>query len=68
MKKLIFILIATGAVFATNIYAQSINKGMDMDGMKMGTPAQTSSAATLTDGEVKAVNKTNQSITLKHGG
>jgi Cu(I)/Ag(I) efflux system protein CusF len=67
MKKLISILIAIGTVFATNVYAQTMNKGMDMGGMKMDIPVQPSSADALTDGEVKAVNKTNQSITLKHG-
>lgn len=67
MKKLIAILIATGAILAANVYAQSMNKGMDMEAMKMDTPAQTSSANTLTAGEVKAVDKKNQSITLKHG-
>jgi Cu/Ag efflux protein CusF len=67
MEKLISILITTGAMLTTSVYAQSMNKGMDMDGMKMDTPVQTSSANTLTDGEVRAVNKANQSITLKHG-
>jgi Cu(I)/Ag(I) efflux system protein CusF len=67
MKNLISILIATGMAFTANGYAQSMTKEMNMAGMKMDAPAQTSSINTLADGEVKAVDKNNQSITLKHG-
>ncbi len=67
MNKLISAVITTGAIVATNVYAQSMNKGMDMGGIIMDVPAQVSGANTLTDGEVKAVSKPNKTITLKHG-
>ncbi|CAL60744.1 Conserved hypothetical protein, putative cation efflux system protein CusF [Herminiimonas arsenicoxydans] len=49
-------------------YAEQGSKGMDMAGMKMDNmPAKSASATALSDGVVKAVDKENKSITLKHG-
>jgi Cu(I)/Ag(I) efflux system protein CusF len=76
MKQVSRIIAATAIALAGSAYAQS-HQGMgnmkmdnmdmndrDMSGMKMD---QKPSAATLTSGEVKAVNKDKNSITLKHG-
>jgi len=42
--------------------------GMKMEGMQMDKmPAKPASATALSDGEVRAVDKENKSITLKHG-
>lgn len=69
MKKSFLKLIAVCgfSLLAVNVYAES-NKGMDMAGMKMDNmPAKPTSATALSDGEVRAVDKENKSITLKHG-
>jgi Cu/Ag efflux protein CusF len=70
MKKSFFNLVAVCgfSLLAVNAYADQGSKGMDMAGMKMDNmPAKPASATALSDGEVKAVDKENKSITLKHG-
>ena len=70
MKKLFLKLVAVCgiSVLAVNVFAEQASKGMDMAGMKMDNmPAKTTNAPVLSDGQVKAVDKENKSITLKHG-
>lgn len=75
MKKSFFNLVAVCgfSLLAVNAYAEQGSKGMDMAGMKMEgmkmdkMPVKPASATALSDGEVKAVDKENKSITLKHG-
>jgi len=75
MKKSLLNLVAVCglSLLAVNAYADQGSKGMDMAGMKMEgvkmdkMPAKPASTTTLSDGEVKAVDKENKSITLKHG-
>lgn len=70
MKKSFLNLVAICgfSLLAVNVYAEQGGKGMDMAGMKMDNmPAKPASATILSDGEVRAVDKENKSITLKHG-
>lgn len=75
MKKSFLNLVAVCgfSLMAVNVYADQRTMGMDMAGMKMEgmkmdkMPATSASATTLSDGVVKAVDKENKSITLKHG-
>ncbi|CAL61718.1 conserved hypothetical protein; putative exported protein [Herminiimonas arsenicoxydans] len=75
MKKSFLNLVAVCglSILAVNVYAEQGSKGMDMAGMKMEgmemdkMPAKPANATSLSDGEVRAVNKENKSITLKHG-
>lgn len=75
MKKSFLNLVAVCgfSLLAVNAYAEQSSTGMDMAGMKMEgmkmdkMPAKTTSATALSDGEVRAVDKDNKSITLKHG-
>tara|TARA_R110001599_G_scaffold64023_1_gene178319 strand:- start:16912 stop:17298 length:387 start_codon:yes stop_codon:yes gene_type:complete len=75
MKKSFLNLVAVCgfSLIAVNAYAEQNSTGMDMaemkmEGMKMDKmPAKTTSAPALSDGEVRAVDKENKKITLKHG-
>ncbi len=70
MKKSFLNLVAICgfSLLVMNTYAEQGSKGMDMAGMKMDKmSAKPASATALSDGEVKAVDKENKSITLKHG-
>lgn len=70
MKKSFFNLVTVCgfSLLAMNAYADQSGKDMGMAGMKMNNmPAKPASATALSDGEVKAVDKENKSITLKHG-
>ncbi|ABR91533.1 Uncharacterized conserved protein [Janthinobacterium sp. Marseille] len=70
MKKSFLNLVAVCglSILAVNVYAEQGSKGMDMAGMKMDSmQVKPASATALSDGEVKAVDKENKSITLKHG-
>ena len=61
------------SLLTISAYADQGSKGMDMAGMKMEgmkldkTPEKPVSANSLSDGEVRSVDKENKSITLKHG-
>lgn len=77
----VFGALALAASFTANVYAQTtMNKdsmsGMDMPGMKTaptsqgsmpGMTMETTATASMTDGEVRKIDKENQKITLKHG-
>ena len=77
----VFGALALAASFTANVYAQTtMNKdsmsGMDMPGMKTAPTSQgsmpgmtmdTAATASMTDGEVRKIDKENQKITLKHG-
>lgn len=68
MKKSIFNLAAACgfSLLAMNAYADQNSKSMS--GMKMDSaPAHSRHAAPLSEGEVKAIDRENKSITLKHG-
>ncbi|WP_353154349.1 copper-binding protein [Herminiimonas fonticola] len=70
MKKSFFNLVTVCgfSLLAMNAYADQSGKDMGMAGMKMNNmPAKPASATALSDGEVKAIDKENKSITLKHG-
>ena len=70
MKKTLLNLAAVCgfSLMAVNVYADQRTMGMDMAGMKMDSmPANPTSATALSDGVVKAVDKENGNITLKHG-
>lgn len=75
MKKSLLNLVAVCgfSLLAVNAYAEQGSTGMDMAGMKMEgmkmdkMPEKPASAITLSDGEVRAVDKENKKITLKHG-
>lgn len=75
MKKSFLNLVAVCgfSLIAVNAYAEQNSTGIDMaemkmEGMKMDKmPAKTTSATALSDGEVRAVDKENKKITLKHG-
>ncbi|MBF8179166.1 copper-binding protein [Herminiimonas contaminans] len=75
MKKSFLNLVAVCgfSLMAVNVYADQRTMGMDMAGMKMDgmkmdkMPADSMSAMSLSDGVVKAVDKENSNITLKHG-
>jgi len=70
MKKTFLNLVAVCgfSLMAVNVYADQRTMGMDMAGMKMdGMPVKPASATALSDGVVKAVDKENGNITLKHG-
>src|SRR3546814_7093237 len=75
MKKTFLNLVAVCgfSLMAVNVYADQRTMGMDMAGMKMegmdmdNMPAKPASANNLSDGDVRAVDKENKSITLKHG-
>lgn len=75
MKKTFLNLVAVCgfSLLAVNAYAKQGSKCMDMAGMKMEgmkmdkMPAKPASTTALSDGEVKAVDKENKSITLKNG-
>lgn len=70
MKKSLLNLVAVCgfSLLTMSAYADQSSKGMDMAGMKMDNmPAKPASATALSDGEVRAVDKENKSITLKHG-
>ncbi|MFC7287424.1 copper transporter [Herminiimonas sp. KBW02] len=70
MKKSLLNLVAVCgfSLLAVDVYAEQGSKGMDMAGMKMdGMPAKTTNTTVLADGEVKAINKESNNITLKHG-
>jgi Cu/Ag efflux protein CusF len=56
------------ALFALNSHANPDAMKMDKEGMKMGSMEMSSSKAFATnEAEVKAVDKANKSVTLKHG-
>ncbi len=56
------------SLLTMSAYADQSSKGTDMAGMKMDSvPTRPAKATALSDGEVKAVDKENKSITLKHG-
>ncbi|MCY1173502.1 Copper binding periplasmic protein CusF [compost metagenome] len=73
--------LAFAVALSANVQAQTtMNKdsmpGMDMSGMKMtptdkggmaGMAMDTATTASMTDGEVRKIDKENQKITLKHG-
>lgn len=70
MKKSFFNLVTVCgfSLLAMNAYADQSGKDMGMAGMKMNNmPAKPASATALSDGEVKAIDKENKNITLKHG-
>ncbi|GGI16965.1 copper-binding protein [Oxalicibacterium faecigallinarum] len=69
MKKSLLNLVAvcSFSLLTMTAYADQ-SKGMDMAGMKMDNmPAKPTSATALSEGEVRAIDKENKSITLKHG-
>ncbi|RBA22879.1 copper-binding protein [Herminiimonas fonticola] len=70
MKKSLLNLMAVCgfSLLTMTAYADQSSKGMDMTGMKMDNmPSKPASATALSDGEVRAIDKENKSITLKHG-
>lgn len=70
MKKSLLNLVAVCgfSLLTMSAYADQNSKGMDRAGMKMDNmPAKPASVTNLSDGEVRAVDKENKSITLKHG-
>ena len=67
MKHLSIIVAAITALSASSSFAQQSHQGMDMGSMKMDSSSSMSNSYSLTTGEVKAVDKDRQTITLKHG-
>lgn len=67
MKQLSLIIATTALIITSSSHAQQSHQGMNMNGMKMDHVPATIGTATLTTGEVKAVNKDKKTITLKHG-
>ena len=55
--------LAFAAALTTNVQAQTTTNQGSMPGMTMDTAA----TASMTDGEVRKIDKENQKITLKHG-
>jgi Cu/Ag efflux protein CusF len=56
------------ALLSLNTYANSDGMKMDKEGMKMGSMEMSASKGlAMNEAEVKAVDKANKSITLKHG-
>ncbi|GGI55676.1 copper-binding protein [Oxalicibacterium solurbis] len=66
MKHLPIVIAVVAALAASSSFAQQSHQGMDMGGMKMDGTSSMGTSYPLTTGEVKAVNKERQMITLKH--
>lgn len=58
-----FGILAFASAFTVNVQAQTTMNKDSMPGMVMDTAA----TATMTEGEVRKIDKENQKITLKHG-
>lgn len=67
MKHLSIVIAAITVLAASSSFAQQSHQGMDMGGMNMDGSSSMSSTYPLTTGEVKAVDRDRQTITLKHG-
>lgn len=64
MKKSLY---KVTAAFAFGIFAMNVYADQGSGGKGMGMGGNSAEATTMSDGEIKDVNKANNSIILKHG-